>query len=136
MTRAAMLIAVILSLLSAPIMASASGLPIAKPEEVGLSSARLERITRTLREDVERGRIPGAVVLIARKGRVAYLEAIGFRDKAAAVPMRTDDIFRLASMTKPMASVATMILYEEGKLFLSDPVSKYMKSFVLQAIEE
>ena len=125
MTRAATLIAMMLSLLIAA-TAGAASLPGAKPEEVGLASARLERIGHTLREDVERGRIPGAVVLIARKGRVAYLEAIGFRDKTAGVPMKTDDIFRLASMTKPMASVAAMILYEEGKLLLSDPVSKYL----------
>lgn len=134
MTRAATLIAVILWFLGAPMMAGASGLPTAKPEEVGLSSTRLERIGRTLREDVERGRIPGAVVLVARKGRVAYLEAVGFRDKAAGVPMKADDIFRLASMTKPMASVATMILYEEGKLFLSDPVSKYVPAFANRTV--
>jgi CubicO group peptidase (beta-lactamase class C family) len=125
MMRAATLLTTMLSLLIAA-TAGAAGLPAAKPEEVGLASARLERIGHTLREDVERGRIPGAVVLVARKGRVAYLEAIGFRDKAAGVPMKTDDIFRLASMTKPMASVAAMILYEEGRLLLSDPVSKYL----------
>jgi CubicO group peptidase (beta-lactamase class C family) len=133
MTRAARLIALLLSLLVVA-TADAAGLPGAKPEEVGLSSARLERIGQTLRADVERGRIPGAVVLIARKGRVAYLETVGFRDKATGAPMKADDIFRLASMTKPMASVAAMILYEEGKLLLSDPVSKYLPALAKRTI--
>jgi CubicO group peptidase (beta-lactamase class C family) len=106
--------------------AAAAELSRARPEEVGLSSARLARITETLTADVERGRIPGAVVVIARRGRVAYAEAVGFRDKTAGAPMSLDAIFRIASMTKPMASVAAMMLYEEGRLFVSDPVSKYI----------
>jgi len=109
--------------------ALAADLPTAKPEEVGLSSARLARITETLKADVERGRIPGAVVVIARRGRIAYAEAVGFRDKAAGVAMPIDAIFRIASMTKPMASVAAMMLYEDGRLFVNDPVSKYIPAF-------
>jgi CubicO group peptidase (beta-lactamase class C family) len=105
---------------------SGSELPTTRPERVGLSAERLERITRTLRNDVEQGRIPGAVVLVARKGQVAYFEAVGFRDKAAGAPMRTDAIFRLASMTKPIVSVPALMLVEEGRLFLSDPVAKYV----------
>ena len=92
----------------------------------GLSTERLERIGRTLRDDVERGRIAGAVVLVARKGQVAYLEAVGYRDKAAGTPMTPDAIFRIASMTKPLVTVAAMSLAEEGRLFLSDPVSKFL----------
>jgi CubicO group peptidase (beta-lactamase class C family) len=107
-------------------LAGAAGLPAARPEEVGLSSARLARVTETLKADVERGRIPGAVVVIARRGRIACAEAIGFRDKAAAAPMTVDAIFRIASMTKPMVSVAAMMLYEDGRLFVNDPVSKYV----------
>lgn len=103
-----------------------AALPAAKPEEVGLSTERLERISRTLRADVDQGRIPGAVVLVARKGKVAYFEAVGFRDKAAGQPMTTDAIFRIASMTKPLVTVAALSLVEEGRLFLSDPVSKYL----------
>ena len=77
-------------------------LPTAKPEQVALSSERLGRITQALRADVERGRIPGAVVVVARKGRVAYVQAVGFRDKTAGAPMTPDAIFRIASMTKPI----------------------------------
>jgi CubicO group peptidase (beta-lactamase class C family) len=106
----------------------AAGLPTAKPEDVGLSSARLARITETLKADVERGRIPGAVVVIARRGRIAYAEAVGFRDKAAGAAMSTDAIFRIASMTKPLVSVAIMMLYEDGQLFVNDPISKYIRS--------
>src|SRR5688572_5117347 len=77
-----------------------AGLPTAKPEEVGLSTERLARISQTLRADVDQGRIAGAVVLVARKGKVAYYEAVGFRDKSAGLPMTPDAIFRIASMTK------------------------------------
>ena len=120
------LLFVLLSAVLAAVAASAADLPTATPEEVGLSSGRLARITETLREDVEAGRIPGAVVIVARKGRIAYAEAVGFRDKAAGSRMTMDSIFRIASMTKPMVSVATMMLYEDGRLFVSDPISKYI----------
>ena len=106
--------------------AAAAELERAKPEEVGLSSERLERLTQTLRVDVERGRIPGAVVVIARKHRIAYVQAIGFRDKVAGAPMTHDALFRIASMTKPLVTVAALSLYEEGRLFLGDPVSKHI----------
>ena len=104
----------------------AADLTVAKPEQVGLSSERLGRITELLRTDVEKGRLPGAVALVARKGRVAYFEAVGFRDKAAGTPLRKDDIFRIYSMTKPFTSVAILMLRDDGKLELSDPVSKYL----------
>src|SRR5439155_17258601 len=113
MTRLAIVLALILSLVAPPI-ASTNGLPTAKPEQVGLSAERLDRIGQTLRADVERGRIAGAVVMVARKGRVAYSHAVGFRDKAAGAPMTTDAIFRLASMTKPIVTVDALSLYEEG----------------------
>jgi len=128
MTRRSLVLALLFSLLSAPLV-GADGLPVAKPEQVGLSSERLARIGAVLRADVERGRIPGAVVLVARKGRIAYLEAVGLRDKAAGAPMTPDAIFRLASMTKPMVTVAAMTLYEEGRLLPSDPVSRYIPAF-------
>ena len=123
------LIAVIVLTLAVllPLHALAAGLPAAaKPEDVGLSSARLALIERTLRTEVETGRLPGAVVLVARKGRVAYLTSVGVRDPNSKAPMTPDAIFALASMTKPMASVAAMMLYEEGRLLLNDPVSKYI----------
>lgn len=109
--------------------ASAGRLPRATPEEVGLSSKRLYRIEETLREDIDNGRIPGAVIVIARKGKVVYSKALGYRDQAARLPMTEDTIFDLASMTKPMVSVGALLLYEKGQLFLSDPVSKYFPSF-------
>jgi len=128
MRRFTSLVALTFALCTAP-PAHAPYVPTAKPQEVGLSSARLARITETLKADVERGRIPGAVVVIARRGRIAYAEAVGFRDKAAGAPMPVDAIFRIASMTKPMASVAAMMLYEDGRLFVNDPVSKYIPAF-------
>jgi CubicO group peptidase (beta-lactamase class C family) len=112
----------------------AADLPTAKPEQVGLSSERLDRITQVLHADVERGRIPGAIVLVARKGRVAYLQPVGFRDKASGAPMTADAIFRIASMTKPIVTVAALSLYEEGRLVLSDPVSKYIPAFKDQKV--
>jgi len=106
----------------------AEALPTAKPEHVGLSSERLARIGQLVRADVEKGRLPGAVILVARKGRIAYLEAVGFRDKASGAPMATDAIFRIYSMTKPFTSVGVMMLVEEGRIQLSDPVSKYSRA--------
>jgi len=129
MTRLSVTLVLILTLLTVGRAAAASELPTAKPEQVGLSSERLARITQVLRADVERGQIPGAVVVVARKGRAAYVQAVGFRDKASGAPMTPDAIFRIASMTKPLVTVAALSLYEEGRLLLSDPVSKYIPAF-------
>jgi len=129
MTRLSVALLLILTLLTAGRTAVAGDLPTAKPEQVGLSSERLARITQVLRADVERGQIPGAVVVVARKGRAAYVQAVGFRDKASGAPMTPDAIFRIASMTKPLVTVAALSLYEEGRLLLSDPVSKYIPAF-------
>lgn len=96
------------------------------PEHAGMSAARLARIAPALQAEVDAGRLPGAVVGIARKGRLVYLQAIGFRDKAKGVAMPIDAIFSIASMTKPMTSVAALMFYEEGRLLLSDPVSKHL----------
>jgi CubicO group peptidase (beta-lactamase class C family) len=106
------------------------GLPRAEcPEQVGLSSARLERAAAVIRQDVERRLIPGAVLLIARFGRVGYAETFGFRDREAAAPMTLDAIFRVASMTKPLTSVAAMMLSEEGSLEIAAPVANYLPEF-------
>ncbi len=107
----------------------AQGLPSARPEQVGLSSERLDRIGPVLRSEFEKGKFPGAVALVARKGRIAYFESFGFRDKAAGAPMTKDTIFRIYSMTKPLATVGAMVLMEEGRLVLTDPVSKFLPSF-------
>jgi CubicO group peptidase (beta-lactamase class C family) len=103
------------------------GLPKAeRPKEVGLSAKRLARLSATFRQDVESSIIPGAVVLIARGGRVGYAEAFGWQDREAKTPMELDAIFRIASMTKPLTSVAAMILAEEGKLQIAAPVADYL----------
>ena len=108
---------------------AAQSLAPAKPEEVGLSPERLGRVSQFFQKEVEENRIPGAVVAIARKGRLAYFETFGFSDKAAEAAMPKDAIFRIYSMTKPLVSVAAMILVEEGRLQLTDPVAKYLPAF-------
>jgi CubicO group peptidase (beta-lactamase class C family) len=105
------------------------GLPMARPEEVGMSSERLGRIRAAMQRYVDRGLVPGVVTLVARRGRVVHFEAIGYRDVEAKAPMTTDTIFRIASMTKPIASVALMTLYEEGHFLLNDPISKFLPEF-------
>src|SRR5205807_4303778 len=94
--------------------------------EGGRSSERLARIGQALTSQIEARSFPGAVALVARKGRIAYFEAFGQLDPQSGAPMTKDAIFRLYSMTKPFTSVAAMILVEEGKLLLADPVSKYL----------
>jgi CubicO group peptidase (beta-lactamase class C family) len=104
----------------------AQALPRAEPESVGLSSARLRRIGEVLRREVTEGQIPGAVVGIMRGGRLAHLEAVGYRDATTKEPLGTDAIFSIASMTKPMTSTTVMMLIEEGRVLLNDPVAKYL----------
>jgi len=89
---------------------AARGLPAGKPEEVGMSSERLGRIRVAMQRYVDRGLVPGVVTLVARRGRVVHFEAIGYREVETKAPVTTDTIFRLASMTKPIASVALMLL--------------------------
>lgn len=104
-------------------------LPRATPEEVGLSSERLARIGETLKADIEAGRVPGAVIAIARHGKLVALDAYGWRDKAAGVAMTTDTIFNIASMTKPMTTVGALMLYERGNILIDDPLAKYFPKF-------
>jgi CubicO group peptidase (beta-lactamase class C family) len=101
-------------------------LPLAVPEDIGLSSARLARLGTVIAGEIERGRVPGAVALVARRGRVGYFESFGQRDAAAGAPMAKDAIFRIYSMTKPITSVAAMMLWEDGRFLLSDPIAKYL----------
>ena len=101
----------------------------AAPEDVGLSSDRLARIASAIQKSVDDGRIAGGVSLVARHGKIAYLQAVGMADRDAHKPMRTDSIFRICSMSKPLTSVAVMMLYEEGRFMLSDPVSNYLPEF-------
>ena len=94
-----------------------------------MSSERLAAIGNVLKADIAAGRLPGAVVAIARRGKLVYFEAFGYRDKAAGVPMTTDTIFNIASMTKPLTAVAALTLYEQGKLLIDDPLAKYFPQF-------
>jgi len=121
-------LATILLLVTAVIV-SGQGLPTASPEDVGLSGERLARIKPVMEQYVTQKKIVGGVTLVARRGKVAYLETFGMQDSEAGKPMRTDTIVRIASMTKPVTATAAMILYEEGKFLLSDPVSKYIPEF-------
>jgi len=109
--------------------AFAQGLLTAVPEAVGLSSERLNIIDTVLKADIEKGKIEGAVALVARKGKIAYYKSFGMRNKEKGLPMEKDSIFRIHSMTKSVIGAAVMILLEEGKLVLSDPVAKYIPAF-------
>jgi CubicO group peptidase (beta-lactamase class C family) len=104
--------------------ALAGELATASPSEVGMS--RLERITQFFKTDTDTKRLPGAVVMITRHGKVVYYEAFGVRDPATGAPMQKDSIFRIYSMTKPITGAAVLMLTEEGKLRLSDPISEYL----------
>jgi CubicO group peptidase (beta-lactamase class C family) len=101
----------------------------ARPEEVALSPERLERLNDAFRGYVKDGKLAGAVVLVARRGKVAYLQSFGWGDKESQASMREDGIFRIASQTKPIISVAVMMLQEQGALLISDPVGKYLPEF-------
>ena len=109
-----------------PTSPASSLLTRAEPASLGFDARRLGRIREALERDVAEQRIPGAVVGVARHGRLAYLEGVGYRDKTANASMWADAIFSIASMTKPMTSVAIMMLHEEGRLLLTDPASKFL----------
>src|SRR5262245_51334593 len=103
-------------------------------EQIGMSAQRLERIRPALQAEIDKGMLPGTVVMIARKGKLAYADAIGFQDKAEGKKMSADAVFRIYSMTKPLVSVAAMMLVEDGKLQLTDPVSKFLPAFKNQRV--
>jgi CubicO group peptidase (beta-lactamase class C family) len=109
-------------------LAQAASLPFASPEEVGLSSERLGKLTEMLRANIAKSEIPGAVLLIARHGKVACFENLGVLDPQGKTPMPKDAIFRIYSMSKPITTVAAMLLFEEGKITLDEPVGKYIAS--------
>jgi len=108
---------------------AAQELPTAKPESLGLSSERLERITKTVQKDIDDKRIAGTVTLVVRHGQIAYFKAQGMRDREAGQEMRPDAIFRICSMSKAITSTAVMMLYEQGYFLLEDPISKYLPEF-------
>lgn len=117
-----------LALLAAQALA-AEPLARAQPESVGFDSGRLHRIDEVMKSYVDDGRLAGAVVLIARRGRIAYLEAFGMRDRESRDALETDAIFRIASQTKALVSVGVMMLVEEGRISLSDPLGRYLPGF-------
>ena len=109
--------------------ASELGLPLAVPEDVGVSTERLEKIAPALQKYVDKGQTPGFVTVIARKGKIAHFETIGMQDIENKKPVKPDTIFRIYSMSKPITSVAVMVLYDEGRIQLDDPVENYIPAF-------
>src|SRR5215467_1659356 len=101
----------------------------AEPDEVGLSAERLARLSAAFQREIDRKRLPGVVALVARRGKIAYCESLGVRDPASGALMLPDAIFRIYSMTKPIVSVAVMMLVEQGQLLLVDPLHKFLTAF-------
>jgi len=114
----------------------AQALPEAEAESVGMSSERLDRIGAVFQAEIDDGKLPGVVIMVARDGKLVYSEALGAMDPARDTPMSEDAIFRIYSMTKPLVSVAAMVLMEEGKLELTDPVSKFLTDFADQSVSK
>lgn len=102
---------------------------LSRPEDAGFSAERLGRITQFFQSEVDKGAIPGAVLLVARNGKMVYRQAIGYQDREKKTPMKTDAVFRIYSMTKPIATVAVMMLAEEGKIDVMAPVMQYLPEF-------
>ena len=109
--------------------AQQSELPMAKPESVGMSTKRFEPIHQYIQGYIDRGEIAGATTLVARRGKIVHFDAQGFRYKEENAPMQKDTIFSLMSMTKPIVSTALMMLWEEGRFMLDDPISKWLPSY-------
>ena len=126
---AGVLLSCFVSVAGAQLAPPVAPLPTTSPESVGLSAERMQRIGAWLKAEVAAQRIPGAVVMVGRNGRLAYVDVIGQQDPGTGAPMARDSIFRIYSMTKPIVSVAAMMLVEEGKLLLEAPVARYIPSF-------
>ena len=109
-------------------------LPEAKPESLGLSPVRLQRMSDAFKREIDKGTIPGATIMVARKGQIGWFDALGRQSPAASTPMAHNTIFRIFSMTKPIASVGIMMLVEEGHFLLSDPVAKFLPEFANQQV--
>ena len=109
--------------------ASTPPLPAAKPQSVGLSPARLGLLSDAMKREVDKGTIPGAVVMVARRGKIVHFDAVGIQDPATGAPMKRESIFRIMSMTKPIVSIGLMQLVEDGFLAINDPVSKFIPEF-------
>lgn len=114
---------------AAPATRAEDVLPTGKPESVGMSSDRLQRLSKRMQEYIDKGQVAGVVTLVARQGKVVHYEAQGYRNREEKIPMQKDDLFVIMSMTKPIVSTALMMLHEEGKFLLTDPVSKWLPEF-------
>jgi CubicO group peptidase (beta-lactamase class C family) len=120
--------------LTLPYAAVAADIPAASPASKGMVGERLARIRPVIQAEIDAKRMPGAVVLIARKGAVVHAEAIGLQDPASGKALKRDSLFRAYSMTKPMVSVLAMMMVEEGQLQLADPVSKFLPALAKQTV--
>jgi len=109
-------------------------LPQAKPESIGLSSVRLQRMSDAFKREIDKGTIPGVTVMVARRGQIGWFDALGRQNPAASRSMAHNTIFRIASMTKPIVSVGIMMLLEEGHFLLNDPIAKYIPEFANQKV--
>jgi CubicO group peptidase (beta-lactamase class C family) len=109
-------------------------LPHAKPERLGLSPTRLQRMSDAFKREVDKGTVPGVTVMVARRGQIGWFDAIGRQNPAASAPMAKDSIFRIFSMTKPIVSVGIMMLVEDGHFLLSDPIAKFIPEFAEQKV--
>lgn len=117
-----------------PAAVSALPLPLGEPAELGLCPDRMQRLMDVLRDEHARGRLPGAVAVLGRRGKLALMESLGQLDPATGVPMSNDAIFRIYSMTKPIVSVAVMMMVEQGRVLLTDPVAKHLPEFADQKL--
>ncbi len=129
LVRPAKQLAVMFPILLLGVLVHAKELPTATPEEVGLSSEKLKAVDNTVKSLVDENTVAGAVVVVARRGKVAYLKSFGMMDIEADKAMKPDTIFRIYSMSKPITTTAAMVLLEEGKFKLDEPVSKYLPDF-------
>ena len=104
-------------------------LPLAKPESIGLSLQALQRMSDAFRREIDKGTIPGATIMVARRGQIGWFDALGKQSPSQAAPMAHDTIFRIFSMTKPVVSVGIMMLLEEGHFLLDEPIAKFIPEF-------
>jgi CubicO group peptidase (beta-lactamase class C family) len=109
-------------------------LPFAKPESIGLSSARLQRLSDAFRREIDKATLPGTTIMVARRGQIGWFDALGKQNPASSAPMAQDTIFRIFSMTKPIVSVGVMMLLEEGRFLLDDPIAKFIPEFSEQKV--
>jgi CubicO group peptidase (beta-lactamase class C family) len=109
-------------------------LPQAKPEQLGLSRMRLQRMSDAFKREIDTGTIPGVTVMVARRGQIGWFDALGRQSPAAATPMAHNSLFRIFSMTKPIVSVGIMMLLEDGHFLLNDPIAKYIPEFANQKV--